>query len=275
MPRIHPSAIVERRAELAEDVVVGPFCHVHAGARIGAGTELVSHVVVHGSCTLGAANVVHPFAVLGGEAQVKKNRDDALAACELSDPRARGLVIGDRNVFRESVTVNASSGSGTTRIGAENLFMAGSHVAHDVVVGSHCVVANAVQLAGHVVVGDWVTFGGLAGVAQHLHVGDSAFVAAGAMCERDVPPFVIAQGDRARVRAINVVGLERRQVPAASITRLRRAVARLWKGEEPWASALASLDRTDPWVDALATWLGDPARQRKLPRRAPRVKSSG
>ena len=266
MARIHSSAIVERGAELAEDVVVGPFCHVHAGARLGAGTALVSHVVVHGSCTLGERNVVHPFAVLGGAAQVNEPRSDA---------EAHGLVIGDGNVFRESVTVNASSGTGTTRIGEQNLFMAACHVAHDVVVGSHCVVANAVQLAGHVVVGDWVTFGGLAGVAQHLHVGESAFVAAGAMCERDVPPYVIVQGDRARVRALNAVGLERRAVPAASIAELRRAVARLWKSEETWASALASLDRADPWVVTLAGWLSDPARQRKLPRRLPRVKSSG
>lgn len=268
MPSIHPSAIVDQHAELAEDVVVGPFCHLHAGARIGAGTALVSHVVVHGSCSLGARNIVHPFVVLGGVAQVNKLRNGE------ETPNPRGLVIGDGNVFREGVTVNASSGSGSTRIGAQNLFMAGSHVAHDVVAGSHCVVANAVQLAGHVVVEDWVTFGGLAGVAQHLHVGESAFVAAGAMCERDVPPYVIVQGDRARVRALNVIGLERRGVPAESIAHLRRAVARLWKSEEAWASALASLDRSDPWVAALAGWLADPARQRKLPRRVPRVRSS-
>lgn len=257
--RIHPTAIVDRGVELDADVTIGPLCHVHAGARIGAGTELRSHVVVYGTCTLGAANVVHPFAVLGGEAQVRKHGDDA--------PAARGLLLGDRNVIRESVTINAASGAGATQIGSDNLFMAGAHVAHDVVVGSHCVIANAVQLAGHVVIGDGVTFGGLAGVAQHLRVGEGAFVAAGAMCERDVPPFVIVQGDRARVRAPNVVGLERRGVPAASIARLRRAVATLWMGDVPWQEALAALDRSDPWVATLATWLEDPARARRLPRR--------
>ena len=250
---VHPSSIVDRHAEIADDVEIGPFCHVHAGVRIGSGTRLVSHVVVNGNTTLGAGNVIHPFVVLGGEAQVRKG--------------ARGtrqsLEIGDYNVFRESATVNASSGDGTTKIGSHNLFMAGCHVAHDVIVGSRCVVANGVQLAGHVVVEDWVNFGGLSGVAQHLRVGQSAFVAAGAMCERDVPPFVIVQGDRARVRALNVVGLERREVPAGSIASLRRAFAALFGArtvDVSFDDAVRSLDRNDPWVRILAGWLEDPVR---------------
>jgi UDP-N-acetylglucosamine acyltransferase len=157
-----------------------------------------------------------------------------------------------------------------TSIGSHNLFMAGCHVAHDVVLGSRCVVANGVQLAGHVEVEDWVTFGGLAGVAQHLKVGQSAFVAAGAMCERDVPPFVIAQGDRARVRALNVVGLERRGVPAQSVVGLRRAFARLWgvaRAVGGFDAALDALDVSDPWVRALGEWLRDPKRRIRRSRR--------
>lgn len=263
MPRIHPTAIVDRGAELAEDVAVGPFCHVHAGVRIDAGTELRSHVVVAGPTVIGARNTIHPFSVIGGEAQVRKVAPDATRAERVS------LRIGDDNVFRESVTVNASSGNGATIIGSRNLFMAGCHVAHDVAVGSSCVIANAVQLAGHVVIEDWVTFGGLSGVAQHLRVGQSAFVAAGAMCERDVPPFVIVQGDRARIRAVNVVGLERRGVPAASIGALRRAYRRLWSGTESFAAALEALraEPGDPWVDALTTWLADPERSLRPARR--------
>ena len=284
MARVHPSSIVDRHAELADDVSVGPFCHVHAGVRIGAGTRLVSHVVVMGSTTLGVANVIHPFTVLGGEAQVRKGSDGGArpeqAGLEHA-PRlesetvdvgvlaARRLEIGDHNVFRENVTANASSGTGVTRIGSHNLFMAGCHVAHDVVVGSRCVVANGVQLAGHVEVEDWVTFGGLAGVAQHLRVGQGAFVAAGAMCERDVPPFVIAQGDRARVRALNVVGLERRGVPALSISALRKAFAALWGSAARASGDLApsfddvvrGLDRSDAWVAILAGWFDDPVRR--------------
>ena len=244
--RIHPTAIVERGAELASGVEVGPFSHVHAGVRIGEGTRLISHVVIQGHTQLGAHCTLHPFAVIGGDAQVRKGGESGGGA----------LVIGDHNVFRESVTVNVSSGTGaSTRIGGHNLFMAGSHVAHDVEVGSHCVIANAVQLAGHVVLEDWVTFGGMAGVAQLLRIGESAFVAAGAMCERDVPPFAIVQGDRARVRALNVVGLERRGVPADSIAALRKAFRHLWSNEVVFADALSTLDRADPYVQRLATWL--------------------
>jgi UDP-N-acetylglucosamine acyltransferase len=263
MARVHPSSIVERHAEVADDVDVGPFCHVHAGAKIGPGTRLVSHVVIWGATTLGRENVMHPFAVLGGEAQVRKRREGE------SDGTGGGssLEIGDHNVFRESVTVSASSGGGRTRLGSHNLFMAGCHVAHDVVVGSRCVVANGVQLAGHVEIEDWVTFGGLAGVAQHLRVGQGAFVAAGAMCERDVPPFVIVQGDRARVRALNVVGLERRGVPAASIGALERAFSRLWGRSGGFDEAVLGLDRSDPFVARLADWLSDPLRQVRPARR--------
>jgi len=253
MTRIHPTAIVERGAELGSNVVVGPFCHVWAGARIEEGCELLSHVVVHGAAHLGRANRVHPFAVLGGPAQLVRGGAPGQ------------LVLGEHNVIRESVTVNAGSEGGTTRIGSRNLLMAGCHVAHDVTLGDGCVVANAVQLAGHAHVHDGVTFGGLSGVAQHVRVGESAFVAAGAMCERDVPPFVIVQGDRARVRAINVVGLERRGTPRASIRALRLAYARIW-GSPPFEAALATVDRSDPYVDALARWLEAPernARKRK------------
>jgi UDP-N-acetylglucosamine acyltransferase len=272
MARVNPSSIVERYAELADDVEVGPFCHVQAGAKIGAGTRLVSHVVVWGKTTLGRGNVVHPFAVLGGEAQVRKGPPNGNAD---DDPdRKGGLAIGDHNVFRESVTVSTSSGDGITLLGSHNLFMAGCHVAHDVVIGSRCVVSNGVQLAGHVEVSDWVTFGGLAGVAQHLKVGQSAFVAAGAMCERDVPPFVIAQGDRARVRALNVVGLERRGVESASVEALGRAFARLWgraahadRGAGGFDLALRTLDTSDPFVALLAAWLADPVRRVRPARR--------
>jgi UDP-N-acetylglucosamine acyltransferase len=247
MVRVHPTAIVERHAELGVEVVIGPFCHVHAGARIGDRTELVSHVVVRGTAHLGARNRVHPFAVLGGEAQVLRRAGTG------------ALVLGDDNVVRESVTVNAACEDGTTRVGSHNLLMAGCHIAHDVHVGDHCVIANAVQIAGHATVADGVTFGGLSGVAQYVNIGEHAFIAAGAMCERDVPPFVIVQGDRARPRAINVVGLERRGVPRASIRALRVAFARIW-GSAGFDRGLASVDRSDPFVASLAQWLADPER---------------
>lgn len=234
--RIHPTAIVSPRAELGDDVEIGPYVVIEAGVRMG------------------ARNVIHPFAVVGGAPQTRKTSASATA-----NANKRGdLLIGDDNVIREHVTINVSTGGRTTTIGSNNLLMTGCHVAHDVVIGSSCVIANGVQLAGHVTVEDWVTFGGLAAVQQFARVGQSAFVAGGAMCERDVPPFVIVQGDRARVRALNVIGLERRGVPAESIAALKRAVTVLFhraRGESSFAEALASLDRSDPFVAQLAAAL--------------------
>ena len=215
--RIHPTAIVESGAEIGPDCEIGPYA------------------VVFGRVRLGARNRVHAFAVLGDVPQDKKAGGEATF-----------VEIGDDNVFREHVTVHRGTRrSEATRIGSNNLFMVGAHVAHDVAIGSHVVVANAVQLAGHTVVEDYATFGGLAGLAQFVRVGESAFVAAGAMVERDVPPFCIAQGDRARVRAVNRVGLERRGVPRASIDEIERVFRVIFFSKRPRAEALATTSTTD------------------------------
>ncbi len=250
MQRIHATAVVDERAELGRDVEIGPYCLVGPRVRIHDDTRLLSHVVVCGDTTVGRGNVLHPFSVIGGAPQVRKEpREQGSPAIA---PRL-ALEIGDGNVFREHVTVNVSSTDRLTTIGGRNLFMAGCHIAHDVVIGSNCVFANGVQIAGHVVVEDWVTFGGLSAVAQRARVGQSAFVAGGAMCERDVPPFVIVQGDRARVRALNLVGLARRGLDEASVRRLRRAFVSLFtRRRGTLEEALARLDRSDPYVDALA-----------------------
>ncbi|MDP9001962.1 MAG: acyl-ACP--UDP-N-acetylglucosamine O-acyltransferase [Myxococcota bacterium] len=243
MPRVHPSAIIDPRAELAEDVVVGPYAIVEGEATLSGGCVLHAHAMVRGPVSLGPGNVIYPFAVIGGDPQAKR----------YAGGPAR-LTVGERNLFREHVTVHGGTDERSTCIGASNLFMVGSHVAHDVVVGSHCVVANGAQLAGHAVVEDWVTFGGLSGVTQFVRVGESAFVAATAACERDVPPFVVVQGDRARVRALNVVGLRRRGIPDASIRALQRAVRTLWLSRRTRAHALRELEgeaESDVWVRRL------------------------
>jgi UDP-N-acetylglucosamine acyltransferase len=241
MSRIHPAAIVDRHAELAPDVTVGPYAIVEAGVIVGAGSVLHAHAMVRGPAVLGPGNVVHPFAVVGGEAQAKRH----------AGVPGR-LEVGEGNVFREHATAHGGTEGRATRIGSHNLFMVGSHAAHDAVVGSHCVFANGTQLAGHAIVEDWVTFGGLSGVAQHVRVGESAFVAAAAACERHVPPFVVVQGDRAKVRGLNVVGLRRRGVPERSITALRRAVRKLWMSKTPQSETLRTLaDEDDPYVQRL------------------------
>jgi UDP-N-acetylglucosamine acyltransferase len=240
-PNVHPTAVVDRQAELAPDVVVGPYAIVEAGVILGAGCVLHPHAIVRGPAVLGPCNAVHPFAVVGGQPQAKRH----------SGGPGR-LEIGEHNVFREHATVHGGTGGHTTRIGSHNLFMVGSHAAHDAVVGSHCVFANGAQLAGHAIVEDWATFGGLSGVAQHVRVGESAFVAAAAACERSVPPFVVVQGDRARVRGLNVVGLRRRGVAEDSIAALRRAVRKLWMARLPRTEALKALEaEADPYVRKL------------------------
>jgi UDP-N-acetylglucosamine acyltransferase len=241
VPAVHPTALVDPRAELADDVVIGAYAIVEDGVTLSRGCVLHAHAIVRGATFLGRNNVVCSFAVVGGDPQVKSGQAGV------------GRVeTGEDNVFREHVTVHAGTGGRTTRIGAANLLMVGAHVAHDVTFGSHCVVSNGAQLAGHAVIEDWVTFGGLSGVTQFVRVGESAFVAATAACEVDVPPFVIVQGDRARVRGLNVVGLRRRGVPEDSIRALRRAARRLWLSRETRAQALRELESDgDPYVRRL------------------------
>jgi len=238
MPLVHATAIVESGAELAGDVEIGPFAVVGAGVRLGPGCRVHAHAVLAGPLVLGARNVVHPFAVLGGAPQHKKPGG------------VTHVEVGDDNTFREHVTVHRGTRQ-PTRIGSGNLFMAQAHVAHDVEIGSACTIANAVQLAGHVVVEDHATFGGLAGVAQFVRVGEGAFVAAGAMVERDVPPFCIVQGDRARVRAVNRVGLERQGVPAESVREIERVFRAVFASKRPRAEVLATLTTDDAFAARL------------------------
>jgi len=200
---IDPRAAVHPGAQLGEGCAVGPFAVVGPEVVLGAGCVVSAHAVVEGPTVMGAGNRVHPFACLGGPPQDRRHRGEPTR-----------LEIGEGNVFREHVTVSRGTahGGGVTRIGDDNMLMACCHVAHDCVVGSRVVMANHATLAGHVAVGDHAVFGGMVAVGAFLRVGESAMLAAGAMVERDVPPFCIAAGDRARLRAVNRVGLDRRGV---------------------------------------------------------------
>lgn len=229
---IHQTAVIEPGAELGTDVSVGAFAVVERGARIGNGSRIDHHAIVCGSARLGERNVVFPFAILGGKAQHKRYEGSGAL-----------VEIGSGNVFREHVTVHAGT-ERATRIGDDNMFMVGAHVGHDAIVGSRCTIANAAQLAGHVELSDHVVMGGLSGLAQFVRIGEGAFVAAGAMVERDVPPYVIVQGDRARVRALNVVGLRRMGVPESSIRELRRVFRDLYVAKK-------DTDSDDAWAKKL------------------------
>ncbi|HMR72327.1 MAG TPA: acyl-ACP--UDP-N-acetylglucosamine O-acyltransferase [Rubrivivax sp.] len=201
MTRIHPTAIVDPAAELAADVVVGPFAVIGAGVVIGGGTEVGAHAVVEGPTTIGRDNRIHAHAVLGGAPQDMKYRGEPTS-----------LVVGDRNTIREFCTFNRGTAqdAGVTRVGDDNWIMAYVHLAHDVQLGSRCILANNATLAGHVHVGDWAIVGGLTGVHQFCHIGAHAMTGFQSHVSQDVPPFMTVSGNPLAVHGFNAEGLRRR-----------------------------------------------------------------
>jgi UDP-N-acetylglucosamine acyltransferase len=210
---IHPSAQVHPSARLAPDVEVGPFAIVEAGATLGAGCRLAAHAIVKAGAELGAGVRVDHFAVVGGDPQ------------DLSfDPKlVSGVAIGDRTVIREHVTIHRATKTGErTVIGKDGLLMAGSHVAHDCVLGDHVILANGCMLGGHVHVGDRAFVSGGVAVHQFCRIGGGALVSGNAVVTEDVPPNVLAHG-RNLIAGLNLVGLRRRAVPAAAVAEIKRA----------------------------------------------------
>lgn len=226
-------AIVSPRAELAADVVVGPFSVIGADVRIGAGTIVGPHVVINGPTTIGAGNRIHQFASLGDAPQDKKYGGEPTR-----------LEIGDRNIFRESCTMNRGTihDKGVTRIGDDNLFLAYSHVAHDCMVGSNTVFSNCASLAGHVEIGDWVILGGLSAVHQHCKIGAHAFLAGGAIVTRDVPPYVMVAGNHAVPHAVNSEGLKRRGYTEEQIRAIREAYRLVYRSDLKLSDALQQIE---------------------------------
>jgi len=229
---IHPTAIVERGAELDEGVVVGPFATIGPEVRIGAGTRIGAHVVVEGRTTLGRDNRVFPFATVG---------------CVPQDLKFHGepgrLEMGDRNLVREyaSLSIGTEGGGLVTRVGHDNLFMNYSHLGHDCQVDDHVHLVNGVAVAGHVSLGSHSIVSGLAAVAQFARIGEGAFIGGGSMVVMDVPPFCMANGDRARLVGLNAVGLERRGFDAARISALRRAYKTLFQSKLLARDAIAKI----------------------------------
>ncbi len=199
---VHPTAIVAAGAELGRDIEVGPYCTIGPRVRIGDRTRLVSHVVIDGDTTLGADNEVFPFAVIGVTPQDKK--------LKAGDTPGR-LRIGDGNRIREHVTIHGGTpfGGGMTAIGDHNMILVGAHIGHDATVGNHVVFTNGAMAAGHTSIGDRAILGAMVGIHQFARVGKMAMVGAGAMVSHDAPPFAIVQGDRAKLVAVNVVGMHR------------------------------------------------------------------
>jgi len=209
---IHPTAIVHSGAEIASDVVIGPYCTVGANVKIGRGTKLVSHVVLDGHTTIGEENEIFPFASVGAVPQDLKYKGEPTL-----------LLIGDRNKIRECATLQPGTvqGGGKTVVGNNNLFMAYTHVAHDCIIGNDNIFANSVQLSGHVEIHNGVVVGGISGIHQFCRIGDMAMIAAGSIVVQDVPNFCVAQGDRATLRGMNVIGMRRRGLTASDLAVLK------------------------------------------------------
>ena len=212
--RIHPTAVVDSRAELGDGVEIGPYCCVGPDVRFADEVVLRSHVVVDGRTTLGARTQVYPFASVGLPPQDLKYRGEK---SELS--------IGADTVIRESVTINPGTEGGgmITRVGDHCLLMVGAHVAHDCLVGNHVIMANNATLAGHVVVGDHAIIGGLSAVHQFVRIGDHAMIGGMTGVDHDVIPYGSVLGERGRLAGLNVIGLKRRGFTRDQLQNLRAA----------------------------------------------------
>jgi UDP-N-acetylglucosamine acyltransferase len=234
LPRIHPTALVDPLARIADDVEIGPFSVIGPAVSIGAGTVVGPHVVIGGHTSIGRNNRFHPFSSIGGVPQDKKYGGEDTA-----------LEIGDGNTVRECCTFNLGTvqGGGVTRIGSDNWVMAYVHIAHDCSVGDHTILANNATLAGHVTIGDWVILGGMSAVHQFCAVGVHAMAAGGAIVLRDLPPYVICNGNPAEPRGVNTEGLRRRGFEGEVINLLRRAYKTLYRDGATVAEAIDELGK--------------------------------
>lgn len=212
MTDIHPTALVDPKAELDSGVSIGPYTVVGPHVKVGAGTRIGPHCVIEGHTTIGRDNRVYQFVSLGSDNQDKKYAGEP---CE--------LIIGDRNTIREYSTyhIGTVQGGGVTRLGNDNWMMAYTHLAHDCIVGNNTIFANNAQLAGHVEVGDWVILGGFTVVHQFVRIGAHAMTAMCSLLFADVPPFVMAQGQPAAGRSMNFEGLRRRGFSAQRISAIK------------------------------------------------------
>lgn len=220
---IHTTAIVHPDASLGVGVVIGPYAIIEEDVRIGDASIIDAGAQIKRFTTLGASNHVYSMACVGGEPQDLKFHGEESR-----------LEIGDRNRIREFSTIHRGTegGGGLTRVGSDNLMMAYSHIAHDCVVGDNNVLANAATLAGHVVVGNEVVVGGLSAVHQFVNIGDFAFIGGKTGVAQDVPPFMLAVGERATLRGLNLIGLRRHGFTSDEIHALKSAYKLIWRSNQ-------------------------------------------
>jgi UDP-N-acetylglucosamine acyltransferase len=236
MTRIHPTAIVDPKAQLDDSVEVGAYSIIGPNVTIGARTKVGPHVVIEGHTTIGRDNTFFQFSSLGGAPQDKKYAGEPTR-----------LEIGDRNTVREFCTFNIGTvqDGGVTRMGNDNWIMAYVHLAHDCQVGNNTIFANNASLAGHVEVGDWVILGGFSGVHQFCKIGAHAMLGMNTSLTQDVPPFVILSGNPAAAHGINIEGLKRRAFTREQINAIRNAYKLIYKSGLTLDEAKAALAKAE------------------------------
>lgn len=240
---IHPSALIHPSAKIGENVSIGPFCVIGEGVEIGDNSILEPHVVIYGPTQIGSDNHFYPFCSIGAAPQDKKYKTS-------DDTR---LWIGNGNTFRENVTVNRGTVQdlGETRIGDDNWIMAGVHIAHDCVVGSHTIFANAAALAGHVVVEDWAILGGYTLVHQFCTIGRHSFCGMGSVINQDVPNFIVVSGNIAQPRGVNLEGLKRRGFDAEQLRLIKKSYRALYRSGFSLEQAIEEIKRLNDDKDTL------------------------
>lgn len=239
MAEIHKTAVISSKAEIAKDVVIGPYCIIGDNVRIGKGTKLISHVNIEGITEIGENCTIFPFSTIGFPPQDLKYKNEQT-----------GVKIGNNNIIREYVTIHRASvsGDGWTTIGDNNFIMAYVHIAHDCKIGNSVIMANLATLAGHVIVEDFVFIGGLVAVHQFTRIGAYAMVGGFSGVGQDIPPFTMASGPRAKLYGLNSVGLKRRGFSEETINLLKKAYKILFRDKLSLKEALAKVRKDLPQI---------------------------
>jgi len=233
---IHPTAVVHPNAQIGEGCQIGPYCIIGEHVTLGANCQLHSHVVIDGHTTLGSGNQIFPFASIGLKTQDLKWKGGTT-----------WTRIGDKNTFREYVTVHSATSDGdATVIGAENNILAYCHVAHDCQLGNHIVMSNVATLAGHVTVEDHAIVGGLAAVHQFCRIGTMAIIGGCSKVVQDVPPYMLADGNPAETRTVNKIGMERNGVTEAAQGAMKQAYKIIFRDGLTISNALVRIEAELP-----------------------------
>lgn len=237
---IHPTAVISPKAELASDVEIGPYAILGDHVKLGPGCRVHHHVTLTGHTTVGEGNTFYPGAIIGTPPQDLKYHGETTF-----------LEIGSGNTFREYVTVNVGTelGGGVTRIGNGNLVMASCHIAHDCVIEDNTILANLATLGGHVRVEANAVFGGLVGVHHFVTIGRYAFLGGMSRIVQDIPPFMMVEGNPARVRSLNLIGLKRKGFSEERIEAIKFAFRKLYRDQCLMSQAIEALESSDSYTD--------------------------